>query len=293
MQFWQVVSWCETEHIPGVAQAAEALGFDGLILAEHIYYPRTHDVASSYPYSPDGKSPMTDDMEFPDPLIAFAAAAMVTRSLQFMTGVYILPLRHPIEVAKNVATLDRLSNGRFALGIGTGWLKEEYDQFGVDFASRGRRMDESIEVLRMLWQDAARGYEGEFFQFPELQIRPVPAAPVPIIGGGLSGPALRRSARVCDGWYGPGCSIDQLSSVMEQLQDLRSEAGLPWDNYSVIAPLQEPMTLELARRLAAMGVTGTVNYPFLFGVGAGSSIAEKEDYMARFARDVIEPFRAG
>lgn len=292
MQFWQVISWCETEHIPAVAKAAEALGFDGLILAEHIYYPRKRDVASPYPYAPDGSSPMTDDMEFPDPLIAFAAAATVTQRLQFMTGIYILPLRHPIEVAKNVATLDRLSNGRFSLGIGSGWLKEEYDQLGVDFSSRGRRMDESIEILRLLWQGTPSSYNGEFFQFPDLQIRPVPSAPVPIIGGGLSGPALRRSARVCDGWYGPGCDLDQLSEVIGHLKKLRHETELPWEDYSVIAPLNEPITLELAHRLASMGVTGTVNYPFLFGIGPGASIAQKEDYMARFARDVIEPFRA-
>lgn len=291
MQFWQVVSWCETEHLVGVAKAAEELGFDGLILAEHIYYPR--EVASSYPYAPGGASPMHEGMEFPDPLIAFAAMASVTERLKFMTGVYILPLRHPIEVAKNIATLDQLSEGRFALGIGTGWLKEEYEQFGVDFASRGRRMDESIEILRMLWQGDAAGYDGEFFQFPALQIRPIPSAPVPIIGGGLSGAALRRSAQLCDGWYGPGCPIDQLPDIVGQLRTMRLSQGLSWEDYPVIAPIHEPLDAGRVRQLAEIGITATVNYPFLFGVGPETTLAEKQDYMARFAREVIESYRAG
>src|SRR5690625_101105 len=290
MEFWQVISWCETEHIPAVARAAEELGFDGLILAEHIYYPR--EVASRYPYAPDGSSPMSDELEFPDPLIAFAAAAAITTRLRFMTGVYILPLRHPIEVARNVATLDRLSQGRFSLGVGVGWLEEEYDQFSVDFASRGRRMDEAMEVMRQLWKGEPASYQGEFFQHAELQIRPVPTASVPIVGGGLSGAALRRSAQRCDGWYGPGSSLDDLPAVIEQLHSLRTEAGLPWQGYPVIAPLLEPLTAAHVQSLAAMGVTGTVNYPFLFGIGPDSTVAEKEDYMADFAHRIIEPVRA-
>ena len=147
MEYWQVISWCETDHIVEVAQHAEKLGFTGLILAEHIYYPQ--ETTSRYYYSEDGESVQNPEMEFPDPLISFAAAAAVTETLQFMTGIYVVPLRHPIELAKNLATLARLSDNRVHLGLGAGWLKEEFDQFGVDFSTRGARTD--VQKARQIY----------------------------------------------------------------------------------------------------------------------------------------------
>lgn len=279
MRYWQVVSWCETEHLVPVAKQAEELGFEGLILADHIYYPS--EVASRYHYSEDGSSVQNPSMEFPDPLISFAAVAAATSRLKMMTGIYILPLRHPIEVAKNVSTLATLSEGRFSLGIGSGWLKEEFEQFGVDFHRRGRRMDESMAVMRALWRGHPVSHQGEFFHLDEVQIRPHAAAP--IIGGGLSGKALRRSALSCDGWYGPGNTLEELPDLIAQLKSLRESAGLPWEGYQVIAPLNNPPDRASAEHLTAMGVSGTVNYPFLFGIGPNATLQQKLDYMADFA----------
>jgi probable F420-dependent oxidoreductase len=290
MEFWQVVSWCETGDLVEVARIAEETGFDGLILAEHVFYP--HRVRSVYPYAPDGRSPMSDELEFPDPLIAFAAAAAVTRRLRFMTGVYLLGLRHPVEAARNTATLAVLSGGRFALGVGSGWLAEEYAQLGVDFASRGARLDESIAVLRQLWSGERVSHAGRFFRFEELRVRPAPDRPPPVIGGGLSGPALRRAATLCDGWYGPGNVLADLPPLIARLQALRAAAGLPWDGFRVTAPLLTPLDVASCRALAAMGVHATVNYPFLFGCGAGAPVTVKRRYMEEFAERVIVPARA-
>lgn len=280
MKYWQVVSWNETEHMQAVAESAETLGFEGLILAEHPIMLK--HLQPAYPYSGDGVPPMTDDMEFPDPLITFAATAAVTRRLRFMTGVYLLGLRHPLTVAKQIATLARLSNNRFSLGIGSGWMREEHELLGVDFDTRGRRLNESIDIVRKLWEGEAVSHDGDFFQFPATQIRPFPTRQVPIIGGGTSAPALRRSALRCDGWYGPGNQLEELPQHLESLKQMRAQAELPWEGFEITAPLNGPLTPQTAERLAEIGVHGTVNYPFIFGCGVGASIEQKQDYMAAF-----------
>lgn len=282
MEFWQVISWCETDHIVDVARHAEAAGFTGLILAEHIYYPR--QTASRYYYSDDGISPQTPDMEFPDPLISFAAAAAVTSRLKFMTGIYVVPLRHPVELAKNLATLARLSNNRIQLGLGAGWLKEEFDQFGVNFATRGARTDAMIHIMRELWRGDPVNYGDEHFQLDGIQIRPLPSEPVPLIGGGHSAPALRRAVNVCDGWYGPGNTLAELESIIPRLYAMRADSPRADQNFRVIAPLLEPLDHAVLSRMEALGVDATVNYPFLYGCGANASLAEKKRYMDDFAR---------
>lgn len=285
MDFWQVISWCETEQIPDIAVHAEQLGFKGLILAEHIYYPAS--TSSRYYYSSDGVSPQNPDMEFPDPLISFAAAAAVTKTLQFMTGIYVLPLRHPIEVAKNVATLCKLSGDRFALGFGAGWLKEEFDQLGVDFSRRGRRTDEMIDVMRQLWSGKEVSYRGEFFDMERVKIRPIPDSNVPLIGGGHSPAALRRAVDQCDGWYGPGNTLAELEQFLPELQAMRAQSTRAQQPFSVIAPLTEALAPNVVARLEALGVTGTVSYPFLFGIGPGSTLDDKKRYMDDFAKRLI------
>ena len=282
MKFWQVISWCETEHIVEVAQHAEELGFEGIILAEHIYYPKHSQ--SHYYYSEDGRSIQNADMAFPDPLISFAAVASVTRRLKMLTGIYVLPLRHPIEAAKNMATLAVLSDNRFMLGFGAGWLQEEFTQLGVDFASRGKRLDEMLTIMQGLWQGEPISFQGEHFQLEEVKIRPFPSQSIPLIGGGHSGPALRRAVTNCDGWYGPGNSLAELRAQVPALLQARQDAGLPLDGYEVIAPLTEPLTPAALAEMSALGVTATVSYPFLFGIGPNATLAQKKAYMDDFAQ---------
>ena len=287
MDFWQVISWCETEQIPEIAAHAEQLGFKGLILAEHIYYPAK--TQSHYFYSADGISPQTADMEFPDPLISFAAAAAVTKTLHFMTGIYVVPLRHPIELAKNIATLEKLSGNRFSLGLGAGWLKEEFDQFGIDFASRGRRTDEMIDVMRQLWSGDEVSFSGEFFKLEDIKIRPAPTEHVPLIGGGHSRAALRRAVERCDGWYGPGNTLAELETLVPELLAMRSQSIRRSEPFSVVAPLTEALTPDAVARLVDIGVTATVNYPFLFGIGSDSTLEDKKRYMEEFSGRLISP----
>ena len=153
MKFWQSVAFSEPEQLLEIAQGAEAAGFEGLLLSEHLFVPE--EMAPKYPYAEDGIPDFTGDTPFPDPWSAISAMASVTTRLRFSTMIYVLPLRHPLEVAKAVSTAAVLSGNRVVLGAGAGWMREEYDTLGVPFESRGKRFDESIEVLRRVWSGQA------------------------------------------------------------------------------------------------------------------------------------------
>jgi probable F420-dependent oxidoreductase len=147
---------------------------------------------------------MQADAWYPDCWASIGAMAAVTQRLRFSVAVYVLPLRNPFEVARATGTLAILSGNRFILGAGTGWMKEEFDIYGVDFKSRGKRFDEYLDVLRLLWRGGMVEYHGQHFDFPALQISPAPQAPVPIFLGGAAPVALERAARKADGWIGAG-----------------------------------------------------------------------------------------
>lgn len=284
MKFWQVVSWCETEHLVEVAKYAEEQGFEGVILAEHVFYPSKTD--SHYYYSDDGKSIQHNNMQYPDPLISFAAMAAVTTKLKMMTGIYILPLRHPIEAAKNMATLAKISQDRFLLGTGAGWLEEEFEQFCVDFNSRGKRLDEMLDIQKQLWTGRSVSYQGDHFHFNDIQIRPYPDKQIPIIAGGYSKAALRRAIQ-SDGWYGPGNTLEDLKDITQTLINGLRASGRESENYRIIAPLLSPLDEKTIQQMEEMGVTDTVSYPFLYGIGEVSSLDAKKAYMKNFAQQFI------
>src|ERR1700677_830505 len=168
LKFWQAVTWMEPEQMLDVARFAEALGFSGLMLGDHGVFPE--NIRTRYPYSADGKPPMAPDSYYPDCWASIGAMAAVTTRIRFSVGVYVLPLRNVFEVARAAGTLSILSANRFILGVGTGWMKEEFDVYGVDFHTRGKRYDEMITVLRKLWAGGMVEHHGELIDFPRLQI---------------------------------------------------------------------------------------------------------------------------
>ena len=151
----------------GLAQLAEEVGFESLWTVEHVCVPTGYQ--SAYPYSPTGKMPGGEDVPIPDPLIWLAYVAAATTRIRLATGILILPQRNPVILAKEIATLDRLSGGRVELGVGVGWLEEEFDALGVPWAARGRRTDEYIDVLRRMWREPETAFDGEFTKFAPLK----------------------------------------------------------------------------------------------------------------------------
>jgi probable F420-dependent oxidoreductase len=285
MEFWQVVSFQEPEQLVGTAQAAEEAGFHGVLISDHLFFPGR--LESRYPYSEDGRPGFDGATPFPDPWTTIAAMSAVTTRLRFGTMVYILPLRHPLEVAKTVGTASLLSGGRVVLGVGAGWIREEYDALGVPFRARGRRMDEMFDVLRKAWTGRMVEHRGEHFDLGAFQMSPPSPGPVPIWVGGLSKRALRRAATLGDGWIGTGQQPEEVPGILAELRALREVAGRAEEPFDAVVPLAVPPDLDTFRRMRDAGVTATTCYPFPYVLGPTSTLDEKRDHMLRFGEEVI------
>jgi len=286
-----MVPWMETEQLVEVAKFAEEVGFHGVMNADHAVYPEV--VKAQYPYSPDGKALMSPDWPYPDTWVTIAAMATATTRLKLSTSVYVLPLRSPFEVAKATGTLAILSQNRFVLGAGIGWMKDEFDIYGVDFGTRGKRMNETIQILRKLWAGGMVSYKGEIFDFPALQIAPAPDRTVPIYLSGATPPAFRRAAKVADGWIGSGNLPEEVPPILAELGRLRREAGRDHLPFETVIGLKTAPDLDVFKRLEEQGMTSGVSYPFYFSLGLRSSLDDKKRVMEDFAKRFIVPLGSG
>jgi probable F420-dependent oxidoreductase len=223
------------------SQAIEQRGFDSLWVPEHVVFFAAEDYDSPYPYTKDGAPPWKDGMSIYDPLLIVAVASQVTRTLRFSTSVMILPLRPALLTAKEVMTLDHITGGRFELGVGSGWSAEEYAALGVPFEKRGRRFDEYIEAIRAAWRDDKASYSGETVAFKNVVLGPKPVTPggPPFLIGGDSDAAMKRAARLGDGWYGWWAEyelephLEKLRAYLRQYSrdegsDFRLKLGIPF-----------------------------------------------------------------
>ena len=286
MKLWQSLAFVEPDQLVDLARCAEECGFHGVLLSDHLVFPGK--LTSKYPYAPDGRPMFDGTVPFPDPWVAIAAMAAATTRLRFATLVYVLPLRDPFDVAKAVGTAALLSNDRVVLGAGAGWMREEYDAVGIDFSTRGRRFDEMIAVMRALWTGRMVEHHGEIFDFGAMQMSPVPAASPPIYVGGVSDAALRRAARLGDGWMGSGNTPEEVPGVLARLRALRRECGREHDPFTPIVPLKARLDLDLLRRLEQEhGLTQTVSYPFQYALGPTSTLAAKRDFLRRTADELV------
>jgi probable F420-dependent oxidoreductase len=251
------------EDLVTLGTAAEEFGFESLWLGEHVVAPMAYD--STHPAQPgesghsdragrsdhDGKPIVDPSVYLPDPLIALAAVAARTSTLRLATGIYLLPLRHPLLTARAVATLAELSNGRFALGVGSGWLREEFQALGVPFAGRTGRLEEQVAVLRAALRGGPFEFHGEHYDIDTVQTRPTPVH-VPLILGGNTEPALTRAVLLADGWFTSGIpTLEQALRLRDRIDQLRAGAGRtePFETtWRIAAP--DP---ELVERYAAEG----------------------------------------
>jgi probable F420-dependent oxidoreductase len=243
--------------IPALALAAgaEAAGFDSIWTVEHVVWPKAYE--SAYPYHPTGKMPGRPSIPIPDPLIWLTWVAGATKTLRLGTGVLILPQRNPVVLAKEVATLDHLSGGRVELGVGVGWLEEEFEALGVAWEGRGRRTDEFIAAMRELWKSDEARFEGEFIRFRNVASNPKPVSgTVPIVVGGHSPAAARRAAAIGDGFYpGPG-TIDLLAKAIRTMREHAMAIGRDPDTIEVSAVYPGPLWDEPETAIATMRSLG-------------------------------------
>ncbi|MFE3598155.1 LLM class F420-dependent oxidoreductase [Streptomyces sp. NPDC059142] len=245
------------EVIRAVATAAEAHGFARLWCGEHVVL--VDAPASRYPYSADGRIAVPADADWLDPLLALTFAAAVTSRIELATGVLLLPEHNPVLVAKQAATLDRLSAGRFSLGVGAGWSAEEFAALGVPFAGRGRRTEEYLAALRTLWAEDPASYAGEFVRFDAIRVNPKPlrGGRLPVVVGGNSDAALRRAVALGDGWYGFALPAADVPARVAVLADECARRGRAFDELTVAVALSDG-TPDHLPALDAAGVTELV-----------------------------------
>jgi probable F420-dependent oxidoreductase len=240
--------------IDEVAAAAERSGFATLWSGEHVVM--VDRSASKYPYSDDGQIAVPAEADWIDPMIGLSFAAAATSTITLATGVLLLPEHNPVLMAKQAATLDTLSGGRFTLGIGIGWSREEFDALGVPFERRGARTAEYVDAIRTLWRDDVASFDGEFVRFDSVRVNPKPVRDrrIPIMLGGNSDAALRRVAAWGDGWY--GFNVEGVSAVADRVATLTSlcaQHGRDIGDLRIAVALQEPQRSDVSA-LADLGV---------------------------------------
>ena len=231
IMFANTLPFNEADDAVALATGAEAAGFESLWTAEHVVWPTSYD--SPYPYSRSGKMPGEESAPLPDPIVWLTWVAAHTQTIRLATGILILPQRNPLVTAKELSTLDQLSGGRVELGIGIGWLREEFEALGVPFERRGERMDEYVAAMRVAWTEDDASFAGEFVSYSGINVNPKPLqAPIPITVGGHSPAAARRAGRYAEGLF-PALATE------ERLQEL-----VPLARGSAEAEGRDPALLE-------------------------------------------------
>jgi probable F420-dependent oxidoreductase len=267
-----------------LAKHADTVGFHGLSVGDHLFYPL--EPSTPYPYSETGAPPFALDRPWPDVWVLIGALGQVTSKLTFRTNVYILPLRHPLVVARAVGTADVLTGGRVELGVGVGHLRDEFEALGVEFRTRGRRTDEDIAAVRSLLHPGPVSHHGRFFQIGPIYLHPAPERPVPIFVGGESKAALERTATLADGYISIPHSLEELDLLMTELRKMRAALApeLPPLRFHVHCP--DLRSLGDYRRLADAGAEA-VNIAYWRSGRQSVPVEQQLDMMAEFSESVI------
>jgi len=284
MGFANTMSFVDADGVAVLAEHGEAAGFDSVWTIEHVVYPDGYE--STYPYSGDGRMPARPHTPMPDPLIWLAFLAARTTRMRLATGILILPQRNPVVLAKEVATLDVLSGGRVELGVGVGWLREEFDALGVPWERRGARTDEYVAAMRALWGADSVTHDGEFVSFDGVSSNPKPpAGSVPIVIGGHSPIAARRAGRIGDGFFPGGGDVSELIDIARQTAADHDRDPMAIEITTGGEKLLGDDPVGGAQELRDMGVGRAIVPAFMF---MHEPIAE----MAAFGQRVIAPTAA-
>jgi probable F420-dependent oxidoreductase len=290
MKYTVSVAMGPVEELVELAQCAEEVGFDAIALPDSLFYMEKQ--TTDYPYTPDGSRMWNADTPWVDPLIAAAAMGTVTSTLGFYTNVMKLGSRNPLLLARQVGSVANLTNNRFGFGVGIGWAPEEFEWCGVPYAKRGARVDEMIEVIRLVLGGGMVDFHGTFYDFDKLQMSPAPSKPVPFYVGGHTDVALKRAARVGDGWTSAMMTCDQLAETIGKLKALLAENGRASVPFEYQAVCIDKFGVDGHRDLAAAGVTDNIVIPWMSpdvgGLGFDAPLEKKKDSLRRFADTYID-----
>lgn len=289
MDFSLSLAMCPPDRLVPMARLAEQHGWDSITVPDSVFFPE--EVSGDYPFTGDGQRFWTAETPFVDPLVSIPALAAATERIRFVTSVMKTPLREPLLVAKTVGSIAAMFPGRLDLGVGLSWIPEEFAWLGQEMRTRGRRLDEQIDILRLAFAGGWFEFHGDHYDFGRLRMEPSPTAPVPILVGGHSDAALRRAVGRGDGWLGAQLDHDAIVEVIARLDRTLDAAGRDRDGFVVsatplVAARPEPML-----DLAAAGLTGIMTMPWYFRPGDPNDPGHQDESIAWFAETVIAPVR--
>lgn len=260
------IGMTSADQIVGLAQHAEANGIESVWTYEHVIVPL--DYQSKYPYSPSGKMGAAPETPFVDPLIALTLVAAHTKKLRLGTGVNILSQANPLYLAKQAASLDVVSGGRFMLGVGIGWLREEFDAMGVPFAARGARFDDYVAAMRKVWSGDVVEHDSQHLRWHGFKSFPLPVqSPFPVIIGGIKGKVFDRIAQHGNGWYAPLGDPAQLTAELAKLRAACERIGRDFKSIEITASFGPGGGLDMVRRMRDAGAHRLTTFAAGFGKG--------------------------
>ncbi|MEO9223622.1 MAG: TIGR03619 family F420-dependent LLM class oxidoreductase [Acidimicrobiales bacterium] len=287
MKFTLALPMCPPDHLLPLARAAEDAGWDAVTMPDSVFFPE--EVSADYPYTADGARFWRPDTPWLEPFVAIPAMAAITERLHFYTNVYKTVLRHPLLVAKSLGSAAALAPGRVGIGVGLSWIPEEFAWLGQDMRTRGKRLDETIDIIRAVLAGGYAEHHGAQYDFGRLAMSPAPPAPVPIYVGGHSDPALRRAARLGDGWIAVQVTPEEIDEIMGRLRPLLIEHDRDVASYEIKVTPLVLATPDAMASLGDQGVTDVITVPWLYYEGDHHELQTKLDGVHRFADEVIHP----
>jgi len=287
MRFSYAESMIDPSYYLPLARTAEEAGYTSFVIPDSIIFPKASD--TKYPYTPDGNRQFLEDKPFIEPFSLIPAMGAVTEKLRFTTFVMKLPIRLPVIVAKSVASVAVLTGNRLGFGVGLSPWPEDFAACGQEWKTRGKRMDEMIDIIRGLTAGGFYEFHGTHYDLDPIKICPVPTEPVPILIGGHSEPALRRAARAADGWMHAGGDPEAFTTMLARIMELRREYGREKTPFEVHAISMDAYTVDGVRRLEDAGVTDAiVGFRNAYAVEPDTqTLTEKTDALRWFADEII------
>jgi len=288
MKFVLSTSFSTVAHLTEIAPVADRHGWHAMSFSDHVVNPE--QITNPYPYTEDGSRRWEAFTDWPDPWVTIGALAAITTRLRFTNNIFVLPMRNPFLVAKAISTAAVISNNRVTPAFGVGWSQDEFALLQQDFRTRGKRTDEMLEIMRLLWTGEMVEYHGRYYDFERLEMNPAPSARIPIWIGGISDPAMRRAARVADGWVTDLQTSAEIIECIEKIRAWRRDYGRADEPFEVMATPSDAWDVEGYRRLEEAGVTHILTMPWAFYHGETEDLSLKCDGVKRFADDVISRF---
>ncbi len=287
MKFVMSTSFSTVAHLTALAPVADECGWHAMSFSDHVVHPET--ISTPYPYTKDGTRRWQAFTDWPDPWVTIGALSAITKRLHFTNNVFVLPMRNPFLVAKAISTAAVISNNRVTAAFGVGWSRDEFGLMQQEFGSRGKRADEMVEILRLLWSGDWVEYKGEHYQFDRLEMNPAPDQSIPIWFGGISDPAMKRAARLADGWVTDLQTSAEIISSIERIKEWRREYGREQLPFDVMATPSDAYDIDSYKKLADAGVTHILTMPWPFYHGDTDDLQQKIDGVRRYADDIIVP----